>query len=197
MSEAVCVACSHKIDAAARLCPYCGANPQTGEKIDTQALLRETFQTREQSTAEGVLEFARQRQGIVVLIGVVVAFLILGALHQFVTARNATAVASGPAVPLTDITDLSNQSAQGQPQPMPKLEFQYDGNAKAMRTFVVESGAVTPPEVVAAQQVAAQQAAAQKAAAAHPAPAGAPATGPNPAVAPAQPPNRPPAKPSH
>jgi hypothetical protein len=160
MSEAVCVACSHKIDAAARVCPYCGANPQTGEKIDTEALLRETFQPRaEQSRAEGVLEFARQRQGIVVLVGVVVAFLILAALHQFVTARNANAVASGPAVPLTDITDLSNQAVQVQPQPMPKLDFQYDGNSKTMRTFIVESGAVAPPEVIAAQQAAARQAA--------------------------------------
>ncbi len=189
MSEAVCVACSHKIDAAARVCPYCGANPQTGEKIDTEALLRETFQPRaEQSRAEGVLEFARQRQGIVVLVGVVVAFLILAALHQFVTARNANAVASGPAVPLTDITDLSNQAVQVQPQPMPKLDFQYDGNSKTMRTFIVESGAVTPPEVIAAQQAAARQAAAQKTAvanAAHPAPAGTPA----------QPPIRPPARP--
>lgn len=195
MSEAVCVACSHKIDVAARVCPYCGANPQTGEKIDTEALLRETFQPRaEQSRAEGVLEFARQRQGIVVLVGVVVAFLILAALHQFVTARNANAVASGPAVPLTDITDLSNQAVQVQPQPMPKLDFQYDGNSKTMRTFIVESGAVTPPEVIAAQQAAAQQAAVQKAAAAnaaHPAPA----TRPTPAVKSTRPHTRPPAPP--
>jgi hypothetical protein len=195
MSEAVCVACSHKIDAAARVCPYCGANPQTGEKIDTEALLRETFHPRTaQSRAEGVMEFARQRQGIVVLVGVVVAFLILAALHQFVTARNANAVASGPAVPLTDITDLSNQAAQVQAQPMPKLDFRYDGNSKTMRTFIVESGAVAPPEVIAAQQAAAQQAAVQKAAAAnaaHPAPA----TRPTPAVKSTRPPTRPPAPP--
>ena len=36
------------------------------------------------------------------------------------------------------------------------LEFQFDGHPQTMRTFVVEPGAVTPPEVVAAQQAAAQ-----------------------------------------
>ena len=31
-----CVACKHSIDDQARLCPYCGADPTTGEKVDTQ-----------------------------------------------------------------------------------------------------------------------------------------------------------------
>ena len=37
-SAAVCAACRRSIDAAAKLCPYCGANPVTGERIDTQAI---------------------------------------------------------------------------------------------------------------------------------------------------------------
>lgn len=190
MSEAVCVACSHKIDGAAKLCPYCGANPETGEKVDTQSLLREEFHLRgERSSSASVLEFARNRQGIVIALGAVIVLLILGALHQYVTIRNAKAVTAGPAVPLTDITDLSNQNLQTQVLPMPELKFQYDGNPRAMRTYIVEPGAVTPPEVVAAQQAAAQQAAAAKAA--QPAAGG--------TVRPAQPaapPNNPAARPS-
>jgi hypothetical protein len=161
MSRAVCVTCSRKIDAAAKVCPYCGANPETGEKIDTQALLRESFQARAPRKSEGILEFARRRQGVVIAVVAIVALLILGGLHQFVTMRNATAVSPGPAVPLTDVTDLSNQAKESQPLPMPALKFQYVGNPAAMRTYIVEAGAVTPPEVVAAQQAAAAQKAAQ------------------------------------
>jgi hypothetical protein len=161
MSKAVCVLCSRRIDAAAKVCPYCGANPETGEKIDTQALLREAFHVREPRKGVDFLEFARRRQGVVIAIVAIAALLVLGALHQFVTMRNATAVSPGPAVPLTDVTDLSNQARESQPLPMPPLKFQYVGNPAAMRTYIVEAGAVTPPEVVAAQQAAAAQKAAQ------------------------------------
>jgi hypothetical protein len=156
MSNAVCAACKHPIDAAARVCPYCGSNPETGEKIiDTQAVLQEVFKPKEVTRSESVLEFARQRQGVVIAIGVIAAFLIFTFLHQFVTARNAR-VSSSPAVALTDIADLSNQPEENKPLPMPELTFQTDGRPQAMQTFIVEQGAVTPPEVVAAQQAAAQ-----------------------------------------
>ena len=42
-------------------------------------------------------------------------FLVLAGLHQFVTARNASAVTDAPAVPLTEITDLANQSDESAP----------------------------------------------------------------------------------
>ena len=156
MSNAVCAACKHPIDAAARVCPYCGANPETGEKtIDTQAVLQEVFKPRHVTTGESVLEFARQRQGIVIAIGVIVAFLIFTFLHQFVTARNARA-SNSPAVALTDIADLSNQPEENKQMPVPDLPFQTDGHPQTMQTFIVEQGAVTPPEVIAAQQAAAQ-----------------------------------------
>src|ERR1044072_840579 len=57
MSKAVCAACQHKIDQTAKLCPYCGANPVTGERVlDTQAILEEVFHPRQISTTESVLE---------------------------------------------------------------------------------------------------------------------------------------------
>lgn len=162
MSKTKCVACGHAIDAAAKLCPYCGANPATGEKIDTQAMLQEIFRPRELSTGESVMEFARQRQGVVIFATVVVVFLIFAGVHQFVTMRNRTSVTDSPAVPLTEIADLSNQTQQERNLPMPALEFQYDGRPQTMRTFIVEPGATTPPEVIAAQQAAAAAAAAAK-----------------------------------
>lgn len=147
MSKAVCVACRHQIDSAARLCPYCGADPQSGAKIDTQSIMQEVFRPRHLSTAEGVLEYARQRQGVVVTAAAFVVLLLLGALHQFATSRNQTAVNDASAVPLTEITDLSNQPIDNRPMPMPELQFQYDGHPQTMRTFIVEPGAVAPPTV--------------------------------------------------
>lgn len=176
MSSAVCAACRHQIDAAAKLCPYCGANPATGERIDTQALLQEVFQPRTVTKSESVLEYARQRQGIVIVLSLLVAFLLLAGIHQIVMRRNLSNVSDAPAVPLTEVTDLANQKDETAPMSMPDLDFQYEGRPQTMRTFVVELGAVTPPEVIAAQQAAQQEAAAAAAAkngAAAPAPAGA------------------------
>jgi hypothetical protein len=160
MSNSTCVACRHQIDAGAKLCPYCGADPRTGEKVDTQALLQQVFKAREVTASQSVLEFARQRQGAVIAIAVIVAVLLLGAILQWVNARNARE-ASNSAVPLAEVTDLSAQE-QTQQLPMPQLSFQYEGKPQTLRTFVIEPGAVKPPEVVAAEQaalVAKQQAA--------------------------------------
>lgn len=144
MSSGVCGACRRTIDAHARLCPFCGADPVTGERIDTQALIQEVFQPREISTTESVLEYARHRQGVVIALAGVVAFLFLAALHQFVTMRNANAVSSSSAVPLTEVTDLANRPDETKAQPMPEMKFQYEGRPQAMRTYIVESGAVAP-----------------------------------------------------
>jgi hypothetical protein len=145
MSKTVCVACRHEIDAAARLCPYCGANPHSGEKIDTQAVLQEVFRPRQISTAEGVLEYARQRQGVVVALAALLAILLLSGLHEIIKRRNQRDVSAASAVPLTEVTDLSTQAEETRQLPMPQMEFQYDGHPQTMRTFLVEPGPVTPP----------------------------------------------------
>ncbi len=164
VTNAVCAACQRPIDSFAKLCPFCGANPATGEKsVDTQALLNEVFHAREVTTSESVMEYARHRQGIVIAVGIIVTFLALAALHQYVTARNAREVTDAPPVPLTELTDLS-AAPRERAVKMPELAFPYDGRPQAMRTFIIERGALTPPEVAAAQQAAAQEAAAAAAA---------------------------------
>jgi len=151
-----CASCKHDIDAVARLCPYCGADPRTGTKpVDTQAVLQEMFHPRPAATAsESVVEFARHRQGIVIALAVGIVILLLAGLHEYVTRRNARDVSAAAAIPLTEVTDLSNQQDENRQLPLPKMEFQFDGHPQTMRTFVVEPGAITPPEVVAAQQTA-------------------------------------------
>ena len=144
MSSGTCAACNRAIDAAAKLCPYCGADPATGERVDTQAILQEVFNTRELSTSESVLEFARQRQGIVLGVSLVVAFLVLAGLHQFVSMRNASAVTDSPAVPLTEITDVAKLQSAAAPKPMPELDFPFEGRPQVMRTFIAEPGAIAP-----------------------------------------------------
>ena len=161
----ICVACHREIDASAKLCPYCGADPRTGERLDTDALLQQEFESRHLTPSQNVLEYAHQRQGVVVAFAIGAAVLVLTGLHQYATHRNETAVSSSNAVPLAEVTDITPQQDTQPPPPMPELQFRYDGRPQTMRTFVVEPGAVTPPEVVAAQQAAAQAAAVQRAAA--------------------------------
>ena len=149
------MACGHSIDAAARLCPYCGANPATGEKVDTEEILREEFKARSMTASQSVIEYARHRQGIVIAIGLALVFLALAGLHQWATLRNERAVSNGPAVPLSDVADLSDQPQENPQTPMPPLTFEFDGHPQTMRTFIVEPGAVAPnaaPPPPAAQQ---------------------------------------------
>jgi hypothetical protein len=145
MSKVQCVNCRHEIDASARLCPYCDADPKTGARVDTGTLMNEVF-TRKQDLAvhESALEFFRARQGIVVATVIALALLALYGAHQFVTERNRTAVSNAAAVPLTEVADLSNQSDQAKELPLPEMQFQYEGHPQTMRTFVTEPGAVAP-----------------------------------------------------
>lgn len=152
MSSGICASCRRAIDSAAKLCPYCGANPTTGARLDTQSILQEVFRPRETTASENVLEYARQRQGVVVTVSAIVGFLLLAALHAFVTRRNASAVTDAPAVPLSEVTDVAKKPDETTPRKMPDLDFQYEGTPQAMRTYIVERGATTPPEVLAAQQ---------------------------------------------
>jgi len=140
-----CIACRHDIDDAAKLCPYCGANPRTGNKIDTQAILQEVFKPKDTRTSATVLEFARQRQGAVVAVAVVVGFLILAGLYQYAVHRNDTAALAGNGVPITEVADVADQGDDNKPLPMPPLQFSYDGHPQNMQTYIVEPGAAPAP----------------------------------------------------
>src|SRR5260370_22397009 len=83
--SSVCAGCHHTIDDAAKICPYCGSDPHTGEKIvDTQALLHKVFHPRKMPAAEGVLQYTRQRQGIVITFSVSLLIGPLASFPQFV-----------------------------------------------------------------------------------------------------------------
>lgn len=150
-----CVSCRRQIDEAARLCPYCGANPDTGEKIDVTPIVQEHFPPRPpMNLFERAMLFLRQRQGLGIALLAAFAFLALWGLHQFASSRNEAASDDVPAVALTDIADLANQREQAD-APLPDLPFSYDGNPRAMQTFLMEPGAVAPqapPSLVARPQ---------------------------------------------
>ena len=157
VDKVTCVSCKHDIDAAAKLCPYCGADPRSGEKVDTQAVMEEVFKPRTPLTrSESVIEYARQRQGVVVTFGAFAVIALLVGLHAFVTHRNQTEVTAASAIPLAEVTDVSSQNDAQQSTPMPDLQFKYEGHPQTMRTYVTEPGAVAPvtsqPAAVSAQR---------------------------------------------
>jgi hypothetical protein len=141
-----CVACRHLIDAAARLCPYCGADPESGRRFDSAPLLQSHFPMKDPAPTARVAEFLRERQGLVIGAIIVGIFLLLGAAHQMITRRNQALESSAPAIPLTDLADL-NQAGQDQKElPIPAIEFSWTGRAENMEVLLVEPGAVAPPQ---------------------------------------------------
>lgn len=141
-----CVACQHEIDASAKLCPFCGANPVTGEKFDAAPVLEKHFPRKDPLTpTEGALQFVRDRQAIFVT-GVVLALVLaLFGVHKLMLARNTQAVTDVPAVPLTEVADLASLPENEADEPMPEIDFQYEGDPKRVQMLLMEPGAVTPP----------------------------------------------------
>ncbi len=52
--------------------------------------MQEVFRTKEMTTSDTVMEYARQRQGVFIAVSLFVAFLIIAGVHQYITNRNAT-----------------------------------------------------------------------------------------------------------
>lgn len=146
MKTVECTACHHTIDAKAKLCAFCGADPRTGEKYDQSPLVEQTFPRRADLPArERVLDFFRHRQSIILTAVIVGLFLALVGLHRFVTLRAANTASDVPAIPLSEIADISARSDHQTPLPLPDLPFAYGGSPKTMRTYLMEPGAVQPP----------------------------------------------------
>lgn len=140
-----CVACKHAIDAAARICPYCGADPESGTKVDTRPIVEAHFPPRgEMTRLQRLLEYFRERQALVVVAVIVTVYILLGAAHQMVARRNADLEATAPAVPLTELADLNDPAPEPQ-LPIPELDFGYQGNPQTMGVMLIEPGAVAPP----------------------------------------------------
>lgn len=140
-----CISCQHAIDESAKLCPYCGADPETGEKIDVKPLFEAHFPPKpEMAPTATVVSFLRQRQGFVVTAIIIGSFLLLTTLHQLISRRNQEEARDVPAIPLTEVADLSRQSEKSAELPIPDVKFTYEGNARTMQTFLVEPGAVPP-----------------------------------------------------
>lgn len=156
-----CANCRRAIDEASKVCPFCGANPSTGEKaIDLAPIVESQFPRRaDRSATESFLEFLRRRQWILITL---MAFALLAVVlftQRMIRERNVAAAAEIPAVPLTEIADLSGQTTAVERAPIPNLEFQYEGNPKSARTLLMEPGAVAPPPPPTATTTTAQTAA--------------------------------------
>lgn len=190
-TEKTCVSCQHQIDSGARICPFCGADPETGKKMDVRPLIESHFPPPpELSPFERGTEFFRTHQTIAVALFVAIGVLALMGVHQWIQQRNRTAVAPTPGVTLTEIADLSRQIDEREEQPLPDLPFDGDGDPSRMRTFVLEPGAIAPPpEPVEGDQGQAQGSPAAGAAPGQqqPPPAAAPAPAQRPPQGPVQP----------
>jgi hypothetical protein len=144
-----CVACRHEIDAAARICPYCGGDPVTGRRFDSAPILQSHFPMRDTAPRARVAEFMRERQGLVVAGIIVTIVLLVGAAHQMITRRNQALESAAPAVPLTDLADLNQPTEDQKEIPLPDLEFTWTGQPETMEVLLVEPGAVAPAQPVA------------------------------------------------
>jgi len=106
----------HEIDDAAKVCAYCGADPRTGEKIiDAQAMLSEVFKPKQTTRTGTLLDYARQRQGAVVAAAVFVGSSSWPGCINTRCSRNDTAIANGSGVPMTEVTDVSDQGEDNKP----------------------------------------------------------------------------------
>lgn len=145
-SEKTCVSCSRAIDEHARICPFCGADPETGRKLDVKPLIESHFPPPPELTAtERIAEFFRTHQMATVAVLVLVGVLALIGAHQWIQQRNENAVAPTPGVTLTEIADLARQTEERVELPLPELPFEGDGDPSRIRTFVLEPGAIAPP----------------------------------------------------
>ena len=142
-----CRACGHSVDKQARICPYCAANPHTGEAERSRPPIEQLIQPKEQlSFFERASTTIRSRSGSFLAASIILGVTLLIIASTVVNERQ-RAVADVPPVPLTEVTDLSSTRERDTEElELPELDFQYDGNPASMETFILEEGAVAPPQ---------------------------------------------------
>ena len=143
-----CNACRRLVDNHARICPYCGADPHSGETVKGQPRIDELISPKQDQTpVEKVASTIRSRSGAVLAASIVIGLILLVALSTWVNQRQRSMVADVPPVPLTEVTDLSAARDQQDAEELelPELEPEFDGDASSMETFILEEGAVAPP----------------------------------------------------
>jgi hypothetical protein len=143
MKKIACAHCGHEIDAAARLCPFCGADPESGRKADTSRIVETHFPRRDEKRGRA-RDFFRTRQSLLLSVLILVIAVVAIGLHQMVTSRALRSSTDAPAVPLTELTDISKRSQQEMAPSMPELEFSAEGDPRRVRTLLLEPGAVAP-----------------------------------------------------
>lgn len=150
MSEAekiACSACGRLVDPHARVCPYCAADPHSGQRVSSRPEIEELIPRRPvESTTEKVLTTIRSRSGVVLTISITLGVVLLLIASNWVDQRQRTTAANVPSIPLTEITDLSATTEDERELELPDLEFGFYGNPSTMETFVLEQGAEQPAE---------------------------------------------------
>jgi hypothetical protein len=152
MSKIMCAGCRREIDATARLCAYCGADPVSGAKPELIGLGEEAGTRSTASASSRAGRLARRRQSAFIAIAIAGALIALFGSHQLLRHRNQAAVTGATAATLTEIVDLKTPPSDTKPLPMPSMAFRFEGQPQGMRTLILEPGALKPPEVLAAER---------------------------------------------
>ena len=143
LNQIACINCRHQIDELARICPYCGADPRTGERIDPKPVLDEHFSRRTPATGAGRAgELIRRNRVLVAVLVAMALALTVFALNDLTTERLSSRGGEA-AIPLAEVADLSWRP-EVEELPIPDIEFLHSGDAKRLRTLIVEPGAVKP-----------------------------------------------------
>lgn len=138
-----CAACDHMVDPQARACPYCSADPRSGEKhrpaVPVDDLLS---RKKEESALRRAMHAIRSSESLLLPLSVGIGVLLLIALSTWVT-RHQSATTDVPAIPLSEVTSVQ-RTDQEAPMDLPDLQFQFDGNPSSMESLILEEGAVSP-----------------------------------------------------
>lgn len=161
----ICNHCSREIAADARICPFCGADPDSGVLDDQEEsrLVRETLLAESEKESQ-FAEFLRENRQILLILALLVGIGALLGVTAMMSGGDAREVES---VPLSELTSLPDEpDEEGRILEMPEPDFSIPGDPSTFETWVTEQGeeAPTPEEIAAEEQSRARRAAAAAAA---------------------------------